>query len=259
LLKILRGFLGDAYIAVRGSSTLSSDIISELIDLGFYLTQRVLSPKTFVSDAKLARHIKAAIDESEVRKQALQSSLQPDTAESEEVNAQDYALTKKERVGKAKMAWSFSDEAKNNKTKVMPLAPGSKESSKDTRQRVPAAQFSGSPAAAAFLVEPKDIIVPKTVDGEAKTFAADRAFLYRALNGGKASARATATKGSKGNEDKVHKILDLLIERLGVTRSVGNDGMTPEPDDNGDVDIHLAEINDFLSLNWSEVGAKNIS
>ena len=56
LLNILLAILVDAYIAVRSSSTLSSDVISEIIDIFLYYTYYITTKK-FISDSEIENEI----------------------------------------------------------------------------------------------------------------------------------------------------------------------------------------------------------
>ena len=51
----------DAYIAVRSSSTLSSDVISEIIDIflyyTYYITTRYVGKNKFISDYEIEKEI----------------------------------------------------------------------------------------------------------------------------------------------------------------------------------------------------------
>ena len=55
-MNILLAILVDAYIAVRSSSTLSSDVISEIIDIFLYYTYYITTKK-FISDSEIENEI----------------------------------------------------------------------------------------------------------------------------------------------------------------------------------------------------------
>jgi hypothetical protein len=128
------------------------------------------------------------------------------------------------------------------------------------------------------IVQVQDIMLSKLINGEPQLFAADRSFLETAMktiklkeevlrnNGNKGSnnGRIAVSSGSgggcgrrKGNAGKytINTILDTLFDRLGIDRS-RNDPLDDEvnTNENEESQVHLAEINALMKLNWDQVG-----
>ena len=166
LLNILLAILVDAYIAVRSSSTLSSDIISELVEIfQYYVTpSRCFGSKKFISDKEIEKEITLLLH----------------------INVQHMLYVRKQMGGGSGVAerWNAAGKEKpNNKknsTKIMPIVMD------DNNGRRGGGRRAGGAGGA--LRQKKnvkrtlqDIMLPKMIDGEPTMFAADRLFLETAM------------------------------------------------------------------------------
>jgi hypothetical protein len=250
LLNILLAILVDAYIAVRSGATLSSNIISELLDIAWYATQYALSPRTFVSDRTLAKRIGDALEERRRRERRARATMT--TSDGADAASRSAALK-----SRSQNAWS--------NTKVAPEGPGGPAGG--SKRRTQGGGFAD--------VHHKDILLAKSFDGEAKVFAADRPYLQRALtelqtsNAAAAAASGAATQGGarrvrfglrrRRSGDlasmDMDKLVNLLFDRLGVDRDVADDMLLDAGhvlDEAGETNVHLQEVNDLMGLDWSK-------
>ena len=242
LLNILLAILVDAYIAVRSSATLSSDVMSEIIDLILYYLTYFTSPGSFISDRFLA-------DEIDVLLQAhySHSEMQFDRMGN---YGKDPNLSEEEIDARARDAWNPAMS-----TKVMPATNVSKHQKKLKK------------VSNTTMVIKQDIMVPKIVDGEPMLFAADRTFLTRAikqikekekalLKNGRIDQLKKSSKLSKALAGKgkhgIAQLLDALFDRLGVDRETTKNGLSDMSDDNSETNVHLGEVNELLGLDWSK-------
>merc|ERR1711865_70234 len=218
LLNILLAILVDAYIAVRSSATLSSDVITEIIHIRSFSSQR---NRSFIASTQITFR---TCSQSNVYQQKQQQQRQ-----------------RRQHSKQCKKAWDPT-----NSTKVMPnnlrRRKNKKKNNEPIKQDIMVPKMVDGEAK--FFAADRTFLLRAMNKIKEKE-------LNMLKNGNKSTnSKLTRLLKGKGKHD-INDLLDALFDRLGVDRKESDtDSVT---DDNGETDIRLGEVSELLDLDWSKM------